>query len=207
MVSLLPTVKTAVPLPPSKASLINKAITPIKPAVLRRGTIRKADYAGLDMDSLDVPPNPAKRPRVTFKDEVEEKVLETFKPKSKSLESVRAEVKRSIEGHFRGDSEGYDALKSIFAPRREGEEEHEGLGDVKTYLIALTGYASLLNVKCSGLVRCLLSFEWMGRDEGTVRAYVHFLGSLASSQGAFVQSILEMLVKQFTGGKSDVLLF
>ena len=186
---------TAVPLPPPKAGIANKS------TLIRRGTIRKADDAGLDMDTLSTPPSPAKRLRVTFKEEVEEKVLEAFRPKSKSLDSVRAEVKRSLDGHFKGDSEAYDVLKAIFVAKKDGEEDGEDGEDIRTYLVALTTYASMLNAKCSGLVRTLLAFEWMGRDEPTVKAYIHFLGSLASSQGAFLQAILDMLVQNFTGIK------
>jgi RNA polymerase I-specific transcription initiation factor RRN3 len=192
MVSLLPAVQSHVPAP---------TIKPSKP-LLRRGTIRKADDAGLDVGSLSAPPSPIKRARVTFNPDVEEKVMEVFTAKPRSLESVRAEVKRSIEAHARGDSEGYDGMKNIFVPRkREDEDMEDKQVDLKTYLIALTGYASLLNSKCGGLVRAILACEWMGRDEGFVKAYVQFLGSLASAQGAYVQAILEMLVKYFYGGK------
>jgi len=197
MVSLVPAAQSAVPAPAPKLKAASK------PSLLRRGTIRKADDAGLDMDSLSAPPSPAKRARVTFKEEVEEKLMESsFKPKLRSLESVRAEVKRSVDGHLRGDSEAYDALRSLFSPKREGEEDSQDEEvDLKTYVIALTGYASMLNSKCKGLVHNIVDFEWMGRDEGFVKAYVHFLGSLASSQGAYIQSILDMLVQRFAGGK------
>jgi hypothetical protein len=87
---------TAVTLPPPKAGLANKS------KLIQRGTIRKADDAELDMHTLSTPSSPAKRPRVTFKEEVEEKVLESFRPKTKSLDSVRAEVKRSLDGHLKG---------------------------------------------------------------------------------------------------------
>merc|ERR1712098_189576 len=39
----------------------------------------------------------------------------------------------------------------------------------------------------------------MGRDEAFVKAYVQFLGSLASAQGAYVGSVLGMLVGYFYG--------
>lgn len=196
MVSLLPAVQSAATAPTPKLQPSSK------PNLLKRGTRRTADDAGLDMDSLSVPPSPAKRARVTFKEEVEEKIMETFKPKTRSLESVRAEVKRSVDGYLRGDSEAYDALRALFSPKKEGEEDsQDDPVDLKTYVVALTGYASMLNSKCKGLVHTMLDFEWMGRDESFVKAYVHFLGSLASSQGAYVQSILDMLVQRFTGGK------
>jgi RNA polymerase I-specific transcription initiation factor RRN3 len=56
------------------------------------------------------------------------------------------------------------------------------------------------------LVKAILACNWIGRDEKFVRAYVHFLGSLASAQGAYVGTVLGMLVGQFYGGKLDLLL-
>ena len=51
------------------------------------------------------------------------------------------------------------------------------------------------------MVAAVLAFEWMGRDGSFVKAYVHFLGNLASAQGAYVGMVLEMLVDHFLGGK------
>lgn len=129
--------------------------------------------------------------------------MEEYSPKSRrSLEAVRGEVRRAIEGHGRGDSEAYDGLKEIFAPRRGGENDSEvDQGEMKQYLLALSSNAALLNRSCNGLVGSLLACEWMGRDEGFVKAYVHLLGSLASAQGMYVGSVLAMLVGHFLGGK------
>jgi RNA polymerase I-specific transcription initiation factor RRN3 len=200
MVSLVPTVP--VPAPTAK---------PSKPLLRRStlsGTIRKADDAGLDADILSAPPSPSKRARVTFNPNVEEKVMEDYTSKGRSLDSVRAEVKRSIEAHMKGDSEVYDVIKEIFAPRRGGgdEDTQDDVVDMKTYLVALTNYSSLLNKGCSGLVKAVLACEWMGRDESFVKAYVHFLGSLASAQGSYVGMVLSMLVGHFYGGKTFVVI-
>ena len=128
--------------------------------------------------------------------------MEEYSPKARSLESVRGEVRRAIEAHGRGDSEGYDSIKEIFTPRRgDDDEEREDQGDMKQYLLALSSNAALLHRGCSGLVGAVLACEWMGRDEGFVKAYVHFLGSLASAQGMYVGSVLGMLVGYFPGGK------
>ena len=129
--------------------------------------------------------------------------MEEYSPNSRrSLEAVRGEVRRAIEGHGRGDSEAYDSLKETFAPRRGAEDESEvDQGEMKQYLLALSSNAALLNRSCNGLVGGLLACEWMGRDEGFVKAYVHFLGSLASAQGMYVGSVLAMLVGHFSGGK------
>ena len=179
---------------------------PAKP-VLRRstlsGTIRKREDTDLDTDLLSVPSSPVKRPRVTFNPDVQEKVMEEYSPKSRSLDAVRGEVRRAIEAHVRGDSEGYDTIKEIFAPQREDDDERdEGQGDMRQYLLALSANAALLNRGCSGLVGTMLACEWIGRDEGFVKAYVHFLGSLASAQGMYVGSILGMLAGYFSGGRT-----
>src|SRR3954453_23602180 len=121
------------------ASASAPAPKPSKPLLRRAtlsGTIRKSEDAGLDADLMSVPPSPSKRARVTFNPTVEEKVMEAYQAKGRSLDSVRAEVKRSIEAHVKnqGDSEGYDNIKEMFAPRR-GEDEEEGEGssvDLKT---------------------------------------------------------------------------
>lgn len=129
--------------------------------------------------------------------------MEEYQAKGRSLESIRLEVKSSIEAHLKGDSEGYDAIKEVFSPRRADDEDDESKGDGKvemqTYLLALTSYASLLNKGCSGLVKAVLACDWMGRDESFVKAYVHFLGSLTSAQGAYVGMVLGMLVGNFYG--------
>ena len=123
--------------------------------------------------------------------------MEVYQAKGRSLDSIRAEVKRTIEAHVKnqGDSEGYDNMKEMFAPRRDEDDEGEGSNvDLRTYLVALTSYTSLLNKNCNGLVKAMLACEWMGRDEAFVKAYVQFLGSLASAQGAYVGSVLGMCV-------------
>jgi RNA polymerase I-specific transcription initiation factor RRN3 len=170
---------------------------PIKP-LLRRAAIRKSDDAGLDGDVLSRPPSP-KKAKVTFSSQVEEY---SPRPSMRSLESVRGEVRRAIEGHGRGDSEGYDTIKEIFAPRRGGDDATDlDQGGMRQYLLALASCASSLNRGCKGLVGSLLACEWMGRDEAFVKVYVQFLGSLVSTQGIYVSSVLGMLVGHFLGGK------
>jgi RNA polymerase I-specific transcription initiation factor RRN3 len=200
MVSLVPIARPPVPAAAPK---------PSKPLLRRAtlsGTIRKAEDAELDSDFLSAPPSPSKRARVSFNPNVEEKVVEPYQVKGRSLESVRLEVRSSIEAHLKGDSEGYDVIKEVFSPHREDDEDEDSEGDkrvdMKTYLLALTSYASLLNKGCSGLVKAILACEWMGRDESFVKAYVHFLGSLTSAHGAYVGMVLGMLVGQFYGGEA-----
>ncbi|KAI1001316.1 hypothetical protein K3495_g6883 [Podosphaera aphanis] len=191
------------PLPPI-------AIRPNK-SILRRpaqsGTTRKVDDAGLDDDLPLLTSN--KRLKVTFGTAITDKVIdEEPLPKTRALETIRAEVKRAIEAHLKGNSEAYDVIKYIFSPKKkddddeeEGEEENErpNNGEMKSYLLALTSCASLLGKGCSGLVKNVLSIDWLGREEAFVKAYIYFLGSLASTQGTYVESILEMLIEFFLG--------
>ncbi|OWP00947.1 RNA polymerase I-specific transcription initiation factor rrn [Marssonina coronariae] len=196
MVSLIPSIRPSAPAPAAK---------PSKPLLRRAtpsGTIRKSEDAGLDIALMSVPSSPNKRARVTFNPTVEEKVMEAYQAKGRSLDSIRAEVKRSIEAHTRdqGDDEGYDNIREMFAPKRSEDDEGQGSNvDLKNYLVALTSYTSLLNKKCNGLVKALLLCDWVGRDEAFVKAYVHFLGSLASAQGAYIGMVLGMLVGHFQG--------
>jgi len=127
--------------------------------------------------------------------------MEEYNVRGRSLESVRAEVKRAIDAYARGNSEGYDAIKDVFAPIKGAAEESEVANEeMKVYLLALTSHASLLNKGYSGLVKAVLACEWLGKEEGFVRAYVQFLGSLSSAQGAYVGLVLGMLVGHFQGG-------
>jgi RNA polymerase I-specific transcription initiation factor RRN3 len=201
MVSLIPVARPYEPTAPPK---------PSKP-VLRRptlsGTIRKSDDADLSEDLLSTP---TKRSRVTFNPTVEEKVMEEYSVQGRSVEVIRAEIRRAIESHKRGDSADYDAIKDVFAPKEDvkpgaDEEEDEEAAalakvDLKTYLVVLTNHVSLLK-GCSGLVRAVLACEWVGRDTGFVKVYIQFLGHLASAQGGFVGMVLDMLAGHFHGGE------
>ncbi|KAE8442291.1 hypothetical protein EG329_003491 [Mollisiaceae sp. DMI_Dod_QoI] len=198
MVSLVPMIRPSAPMA--------TATKPSKPLLRRAtlsGTIRKVDDAGLDDDILSTPSSPSKKARVTFNEKVEEKVMEEYQVEGRSLDSVRGEVKRALQAHLKGDSEGYDIIKEVFAPRRDDDEEDEAEAkvDIKAYVLALTSYASSLNKGCSDLIKAVLGCEWMGRDESFVKAYVQFLGSLASAQGAYVGMVLEMVVNHFCGVK------
>lgn len=194
MVSLVPR-----PQPPAPTAPTPKTSKSLLRRATLSGSIRKGDDRDVD-DLFSSPPSPRKRARVTFNPKVEEKVLDEYSVKGQSLDVVRAETKRAIEAHLRGDSEAYDNIKEVFAPRnREDEDAAERRVDMKTYLAALNGYASMLNKNCSGLVKAVLRCEWMGRDEAFVKTYVQFLGSLASAQGSWVGMVLTGLVENFSG--------
>lgn len=206
MVSLVP---VAAPYEP-------KALPKPSKPLLRRptlsGTIRKSDDADLSDELLSTP---TKRARVTFNPTVEEKVMEAYSVKGRSAEVIRAEVRRAIESHKRGEGGDYDALKDVFAPRDkvepgdvdEEDEDEEAAAlarvDLKTYLVVLTNHVSSLK-GCTGLVRSVLACDWIGRDTGFVKAYIQFLAHLTSAHGGYLRLVLDMLVGYFLGGKSFV---
>jgi RNA polymerase I-specific transcription initiation factor RRN3 len=207
------------PLPPSLHSTKSRPIRPLlRRATLNGSNIRTREDAGLDDDGaiVSAPPSPSKRARtVTFNPLVEEQV---FSPKATmlgfapdnawDLEAVRLEVRFTVDEHIRGgNGEAYDALKEVFATGkriRGGNGKEASKEKIKTHLLALTSIVSLLGKNCSGLVRAVLACDWMGRDEGFVKVYVQFLGNLASAQGAYVSSVLSMLVGKFTTGESSL---
>jgi RNA polymerase I-specific transcription initiation factor RRN3 len=189
---------------------------PSKPLLRRTtlvGTVRSREEVslGCDTDFMPISSSPAKRARtVTFNPNVEEQIFSSSmglddEDQSVDVEAVRTDVKRAIEEHVRGGSEErYDNLKAIFAPmKRAIDSEDKGASNEKlrTHLLALTSCVSLLGRSCSGLVKAILECEWVGRGEGFVKAYVHFLGNLASARGAYVGSVLSMLIEKFTSRK------
>lgn len=169
--------------------------------------VRKADEANLD----DVSPVQCanKKLKVTFDiDPENSNMVEEYQENVRSLETVRGEVKRAIETHLKGNSECYDIIKAIFSPNnRDDYDKNMNRVEMKYYLLALTNSTCLLSKSCSGLVRAVLSMEWIGRDEMFVKVYIVFLGSLASAQGVYVESILQMLAGYFLGGRMHFIHF
>lgn len=178
--------------------------TPTK-TLLRKSTLagkRKLDDAGLDLDGDDMSSsmNPAKRSRtVTFNPLVQEQLFTSSPEAPTDLYDVRRLVKKALDEHNRagGDDSRYDGVKEVFSTknRSQGKAENDLM---RAHLLALTSNVSLLGKNSSGLVRAVLESEWVGRDEPYVRAYVSFLGNLASAQGAYVGTVLSMLVGKFS---------
>ncbi|KFY59338.1 hypothetical protein V496_05707 [Pseudogymnoascus sp. VKM F-4515 (FW-2607)] len=178
--------------------------TPTK-TLLRKSTLagkRKLDDAGLDLDGDDMSSsmNPAKRSRtVTFNPLVQEQLFTSSPEAPAELYDVRRLVKKALDEHNRagGDDSRYDGVKEVFSTknRSQGKAENDL---IRAHLLALTSNVSLLGKNSSGLVRAVLESEWVGRDEPYVRAYVSFLGNLASAQGAYVGTVLSMLVGKFS---------
>ncbi|KAG9233249.1 RNA polymerase I-specific transcription initiation factor-like protein rrn3 [Amylocarpus encephaloides] len=166
------------------------------------GIIRKLSDTDFGSD-LSVPVNPSKRARVTFNPNVEEKVLMEYTPQGKSLDVVRAEVRRALESHARGDNEAYYGVKAVFSNSSEDgggvDEVADRRANIKSYVIALTSFTSSLDKSTGDMVDSMLNCEWLGRDEMFVKVYVHFLGSLVTAQGGFMPLVLENLVENFYG--------
>ncbi|OJD12581.1 hypothetical protein ACJ73_09325 [Blastomyces percursus] len=119
----------------------------------------------------------------------------------KSTAMVREEVRRAIQRHLMGDSEAYDRVKEIFtADPKELEDDGSPVYDLpsptslRNHLLGLFSNVSALDGSCSGLVHAVLGSEWLGRDEGYVKLFVRFLGTLAAARGTYLNSVLRVLV-------------
>ncbi|KAK2806286.1 hypothetical protein FQN51_007327 [Onygenales sp. PD_10] len=119
----------------------------------------------------------------------------------KSTAMVREEVRRAIQRHLAGDSEAYDRVKEVFtADPKELEDDGSPVYDLpshaslKNHLLGLFSNVSALDGSCSGLVHAVVESEWLGRDEGYVKLFVRFLGTLAAARGGYLNTVLKMLV-------------
>lgn len=166
------------------------------------GSSRKRDISRVDGEEEIQ----SKRLKVAFDPHVEVQFMEDWN--EKGLELVKEEVRQALRRHtgalYLGEdvdkSSGYDQIKQLFS-KTQGEDEPPSTSTLRKYLIALTGNVSLLNKSCSGLVHAVLDSDWLGRDETYIVVYLRFLGSLVSAHGAYISTVLKMLVEKFTGGK------
>ena len=168
---------------------------PESESLSRRPTlIRKRDSTHLDIEGDAVPPNPGKRPKVTFDTDVDVRVLGEWE---KGPELIREEVRRAIAKHAHGDNAGYDRVKEIFSVEPTSEDAPSPT-TIRNYMLALLTNVASLNKSCSGLVHAVLESQWLGRDEDYLALYIRFLGTLVSAQGGFVGAALRILVENFT---------
>ncbi|RKF63455.1 RNA polymerase I-specific transcription initiation factor rrn3 [Erysiphe neolycopersici] len=177
--------------------------TPTRRSILRRPSTISKFREGLDVDFKNISlPSPSKKLKVSFGHPIRHEVMtERSLVPLRSLEVVRGEVKRAILSQLRGNSEGYYSIKEIFSPSQNKDEEEKDYDindiEIKNYLLALSSSASLLDKNFSDLVKAILAMNWIERDEEFIKNYVFFLGNLASTQGIYVEPILEMLVSNF----------
>lgn len=185
--------------PPVKNAAPAKSI--LKPSsVLGR---RTADDAGVDWSS-DAPSSPSKRRKVLF-DEVQNR---TYEVGNRSMEEIKREVREALEEHRRGNDGPYDNLRELFSedhdryrPAMSMEEEEDDRlkpQELRAYIIALTSCMPMLKDReCNGLVKTILGFSWLGRDDEFVKVYTYFLAALISAQGTYLLPVLSMMVGHF----------
>ena len=168
-------------------------------SVTRRPTlVRKWDDAGLDSDGDRVPSSPSKRARVSFKDEVEVKVVDEW---GKPPELIREEVRRALERHAHGDSVEYQHLVSIYSVDTESSDIPSPTA-MKHYTVALIANTASLKRPYSELVQAMLKGDWIWRDDGYFSLFLRFIRNLLSAQSTWLRDTLRTLVQMFESGKS-----
>ncbi|KAK8048880.1 RNA polymerase I specific transcription initiation factor RRN3 [Apiospora phragmitis] len=211
MQSAVATTTTATQLARSAA----KTATPLKP-ILKSTSSLLGKRKGLEDDNLpsegsstDSPQSPRKRQRVEF-----DMNLEIHEVGARTVEEIKKEIWKALEGHAHGDDEDYDVLKETVAGRQrlfdvddnDDEELDKTLPErrrqeLKGYMVALTGFVPRLGRSASGLVKSVLRCQWLGRDDQFATVYTQFLGALVSAQGSYLNLVLEMLVDKFSNSR------
>ncbi|KAL8370696.1 hypothetical protein RB595_000859 [Gaeumannomyces hyphopodioides] len=124
---------------------------------------------------------------------------------TRTLEETKREVRKALEDRSRGDTEGYEGLKSVFQNDRQryvapivGEEEDcLKPQELIVYVVALSTCAPLLGKSCSDLVKSVMRCSWLGRDDAFCKAYTQFLAGLISAQGTTLEMVLSMITEKF----------
>lgn len=160
---------------------------------------RRADV--LDADDGDEKPSSPKRRKVLFSDSSPI----VHEVGGRTLADVRAEVRKTLDRHRRGDDEEYTLLKRHFTMGRRGgidDDYDEDEPPVKPqeltqYLLALASCAPTLKEKpFRDLANTVLNCTWVGRDDRFVQAYIEFLAALASV-GAYLYDALAITFEFF----------
>lgn len=162
---------------------------PLRPATLpRRSTLKRSID---ESDLTEVPSSPSKRPRVKFDADVD--IVSADDEDELDPLVVNEQVRRAIERHLAYDHESYERIRSLFTiePDKERAPTSKAL---RYHLRALEANVSKLRKDCGSLVQAVINSEWVGRGDDYVAAFVRFLGSIAISQGGFLNSIISMLI-------------
>jgi RNA polymerase I-specific transcription initiation factor RRN3 len=181
----------AAPLP----ALSGMAATPLKSALKRK----HSDLTETGDDSQSS--THSKRPKVQFSDS-DNKTELIREWNDKTLTLVREEVRRAIERHLAGDSALYDTLRQTLTTKPTSEDAPSPTL-LRRYVIALTGFSSLMGKKCGSLVDAVLDSQWLGRDEDFVTCYRRLLVNLIATNGGYAHSILDSLVDKFVNRKAS----
>ena len=143
-------------------------------------------------DLNEVPPSSVKRPKVTFNNDVDVRLIGTSE---KAPEVIREEVRRALERHAGGDDTAYNALKEIYTRK---PSEAPTPTTLENYTASLLANASQLNRTCSGLVTAVLCSQWLGREKSYVELFQHFLAALSTTQGFYLKDVLAVLADNLT---------
>lgn len=177
--------------------------TPSK-SILRRPGVnakRKPDVFDMEGGSLQ-PETPAKRRKVLFSDSSPI----VHEVGGRSLADVRAEVRRTLDQHRRGEDEEYLLLKRHFAVEtRRGNDQFDDDDEppmrpheLTQYVLALASCAPTLKERpFRDLVQAVLNCVWVGRDDRFVQAYIEFLAALASI-GSYLSESLGIIFDCFS---------
>lgn len=160
---------------------------------------RRADV--LEEDDGDDHPSTPKRRKVIFSDT--SPIVHELG--ARTLADVRAEVRRTLDQHRRGDDEEYVLLKRHFSMSRSGgldddyDEDEPPIKpqELTQYVLALASCAPTLKEKpFRDLASTILNCTWVGRDERFVQAYIELLAALASV-GAYLYEALAIVFEFF----------
>ncbi|KAJ2893131.1 hypothetical protein MKZ38_008999 [Zalerion maritima] len=172
----------------------------------KSGKTRTSHEAGLD-DPDSPLQHSAKRRRVEF--DLENNTVTTTNPTTEERKIVRAKTKAKVEqalaDHQNGDNEEYNRLKERFSAGNPydiastgGGDENEDAIDLRTYLEVLVGLTRQLNRSCDGLIKSILNYTWLDRDQQFVHTYTEFLANLLLTQGpTYTEIVFAMLVDKF----------
>lgn len=204
------TITPAALLPRSASKTNARGIsTPLKPILKTPSSLLgKRKDAGDDIipsdGSMGTPSSPRKRQKVEF-----DMNLEIHEVGARSVEEIKLEITKALDGHARGDDEEYDILKETLSGKQRfyDDEDDEDADptlpekrrqELKGYMVALASFAPHLGRSASGLVKSVLHCQWLGRDEQFAKVYTQFLAALVSAQGSYLNLVLGALVDKFT---------
>ncbi|MBE3043132.1 hypothetical protein IMZ48_11285, partial [Candidatus Bathyarchaeota archaeon] len=160
---------------------------------------RRADV--LEANDGDEMPSTPKRRKVIFSDSGPI----VHEVGGRTLADVRAEVRRTLDRHRRGDDDEYSLLKRHFNMGRRGgahddyDEDEPPIKpqELTQYLLALASCAPTFKEKpFRDLANTVLNCTWVGRDERFAQAYIEFLAALASV-GAYLHDSLAIVFEFF----------
>lgn len=147
---------------------------PLKPILSRKPASVLGNRARDDEGSPDSEQRPAKRVKTVAFDDA----LNTVKQiGSKTLQEVKALVKKALEDHAKGDDSDYDELRDVFSAERNKRRKNSDIQqqqELLLYVLALTSCTPMLS-RCSDLVKDVLGCNWLTRDDDFAKAFVQFL--------------------------------